>query len=63
METKDIKGKNELRGAEKLKITSAKDFFESMLKAGVKFRFEPQLENDDVAVMLKQVISQQEKGK
>lgn len=56
VETKDVKDKNELRGTEKLKITAAKKFFESMQQAGVKVRFEPQLKNDDIAVMLKQVV-------
>lgn len=58
VETKDVKNNNELRGTEKLKITAAKKFFESMQEAGVKVRFEPQLKNDDIAVMLKQVIAQ-----
>lgn len=58
VETKDVKDKNELRGTEKLKITAAKKFFESMQEAGVKVRFEPQLKNDDIAVMLEQVIAQ-----
>ena len=56
VETKDVKDKNDLRGTEKLKITAAKKFFESMQEAGVKVRFEPQLKNDDIAVMINQVV-------
>lgn len=57
VETKDVRNKNELRGTEKLKIAAAKKFFESMQETGVTVCFKPQLKNDDIAVMLKQVIA------
>ena len=58
VETKDVKDKNDLRGVEALKFTAAEKFFESMQETGVKVCFKPQLKNDDIAVMLKQVIAQ-----
>ena len=56
IETEGVKNKDELHGTEKLKITAAKKFFESMQEVDVRVRFEPQLKNDDIAVMLEQVV-------
>ena len=58
VETKDIDNDTILRGTEKLKIESAKKFFETLKKDGINVSFESQLKNDDIISMLNNLISQ-----
>lgn len=59
VETKDVKTRNDLRGVEVLKIKAAKKFFEFMQQQGIRVRFEPQLKQDDIVVMLQQLLAAQ----
>ncbi|WP_295238781.1 type III restriction-modification system endonuclease [Veillonella sp.] len=52
VETKDVDKDSTLRGVEKLKIESAKKFFETLKASGVNVVFKPQLKNDDIIPML-----------
>jgi len=56
IETKDIDKESSLRGNEKLKIASAKKFFEELKKDGVSVSFEPQLKSDDIITMINKLI-------
>lgn len=56
VETKDIDKESSLRGSEKLRIASAKKFFEELKKDGVSVSFEPQLKSDDIITMINKLI-------
>ncbi|MGT2947910.1 type III restriction-modification system endonuclease [Streptococcus devriesei] len=56
VETKDVDRETTLRGLEKLKITSAKKFFEELKKDGINVSFEKQLKDDDIVSMIKKII-------
>ena len=58
VETKDIDKESSLRGSEKLRIASAKKFFEELKKDGVSVSFEPQLKSDDIITMINRLISE-----
>ena len=58
VETKDIDKESSLRGTEKLRIASAKKFFEELKKDGVSVSFEPQLKSDDIITMINRLISE-----
>ncbi|HBD64126.1 MAG TPA: type III restriction-modification system endonuclease, partial [Clostridiales bacterium] len=57
VETKDIKKDSSLREEEKLRIQSAKKFFETMAENGINVSFEKQLQSDDIIAMIKTVVS------
>ena len=53
VECKDVKdSETDLRGGEKLKIESAKKFFESLSSAGVNVRFEKQIKSDNLVEII-----------
>lgn len=58
VETKDMDKESSLRGSEKLRIASAKKFFEELKKDGVSVSFEPQLKSDDIITMINRLISE-----
>ena len=53
VETKDVDKDSTLRGTEKLKIESAKKFFDALKETGVNVVFKAQLKNDDIVPMIK----------
>ncbi len=53
VETKDVDKDSTLRGTEKLKIESAKKFFDALKESGVNVVFKAQLKNDDIVPMIK----------
>lgn len=57
VETKDIQKDSSLRDEEKLRIQSAKKFFETLADNGINVSFEKQLQSDDIIAMIKEVIS------
>ena len=56
VETKDVEGKSELRGAEKLKIDCARKFFEQLQLDGYDVKFHTQLNNKAMAQIVKDLI-------
>lgn len=56
VETKDVEGDSSLRVEEKLRIESAKKFFETLRIDGVNVRFEKQLKNDDMENLIRKVV-------
>ncbi|QDJ13677.1 type III deoxyribonuclease [Mergibacter septicus] len=52
VETKDVDKASSLRGSEKLKIESAKKFFEELKKEGINVKFDMQLKDDDILSMI-----------
>lgn len=56
IETKDVEGKSELRGAEKLKIDCARKFFEQLQLDGYDVKFHTQLNNKAMAQIVKELI-------
>lgn len=57
VETKDIKKGSSLREDEKLRIHSAKRFFETLAGNGLNVSFEKQIQSDDIIAMIKSVIN------
>lgn len=53
VETKDVDKETTLRRVEKLKIESAKKFFEALRCNGINVVFKTQLKNDDIVPMIK----------
>ena len=56
VETKDVDKESTLRGTEKLKILSAKKFFEKLKKEGINVSFEKQLKDDDIVNMINKLV-------
>lgn len=56
VETKDVDKDSSLRGTERLKIASAKKFFEELKKYGINVSFEKQIEDDDIISMVKKLV-------
>lgn len=56
VETKDVDKESTLRGTEKLKILSAKKFFEELKKEGINVSFEKQLKDDDIVNMINKLV-------
>ena len=56
VETKDIKKDSSLREEEKLRLQSAKKFFETLADNGINVSFEKQLQSDDIIAMIKGVL-------
>ncbi|MFJ3028515.1 type III restriction-modification system endonuclease [Curtobacterium sp. NPDC087080] len=57
IETKDVKNRSDLRESEKLRMTAARRFFESMSKDGIEVTFRDQVHRDDIASLIQQVIA------
>ncbi|MDN6683777.1 MAG: type III restriction-modification system endonuclease, partial [Bifidobacterium crudilactis] len=56
IETKDVKKRSDLRESEKLRMTAARRFFESMSSEGIDVTFRDQVQRDDIAALIKQVL-------
>ena len=56
VETKDVDKDSSLRGTERLKIASAKKFFEELKKYGINVSFEKQIKDDDIISMVKKLV-------
>lgn len=52
VETKDVDKESSLRNVEKLRMASAKKFFEELKKEGIHVQFEKQLKKDDIISMI-----------
>ncbi|WP_222703950.1 restriction endonuclease [Fusobacterium mortiferum] len=48
LETKDIKKESQLREEEKLRIESAKKFFETLKNEGINVKFKKQMNEEDI---------------
>ncbi|MCX0276141.1 type III restriction-modification system endonuclease [Nocardia zapadnayensis] len=57
IETKDVKKRSDLRESEKLRMTAARRFFESMSSEGIEVTFRDQVQHDDIATLIKQVMT------
>ena len=56
VETKDVENKQQLRGEEKLKINSAKAFFEQLTLDGYTVHFREQLNNKGIATIIGELM-------
>lgn len=56
VETKGVDKESTLRETEKLKIASAKKFFEELKQEGINVSFEQQLKNDDIVTMINKIL-------
>ena len=59
VETKDVEGKDMLRGAELAKIECARVFFKILSEEGYTVHFRDQLKNKQMAQIIKEVMSEQ----
>lgn len=57
IETKDVKKRSDLRESENLRITAARRFFDSMSSEGIEVTFREQVQRDDIAALIKQVLA------
>lgn len=57
VETKDVKKRSDLRGSETLKMEAAKRFFERLSTDDIKVTFRDQVQRDDIADLIKQVLA------
>lgn len=56
IETKDVDSVTSIRGEEKLRIESARKFFELLKEEGLNVKFEQQIKKDEIIGMLKKII-------
>lgn len=56
VETKDVKKDSELRNDEKMRIQSAKKFFETLMEDGLNVSFEKQMKKDDIVPMIRKLV-------
>ncbi|WFF32272.1 type III restriction-modification system endonuclease [Propionibacterium freudenreichii] len=57
IETKDVKKRSDLRESEKLRMTAARRFFESMSSEGIEVTFRDQVQRDDIAALIRQALA------
>lgn len=57
VETKDVKTRSDLRQSEKLRMRAAQRFFKSMSSEGIEVTFHEQVQRDDIAALIKQVLA------
>lgn len=57
VETKDVEKHSDMRESEQLRMEAAKRFFASMSSESFDVTFRPQVKRDDIAVMIKQLLS------
>ncbi len=62
VETKDIENESSLRYEEKLRIESARKFFETLKIDGVNVKFEKQLKNDDIESLIRKILLAENTG-
>lgn len=60
IETKDVEGKSDLRGTEAVRIECAEVFFEMLSRDGYKIHFCKQLNNKQMAQIIRELVSQTE---
>lgn len=60
VETKDVEKHSDMRESEQLRMEAAKRFFASMSSESFDVTFRPQVKRDDIAVMIKQLLSASE---
>ena len=60
IETKDVEGKSELRGSEAVRIECAEVFFEMLSKDGYTVHFQKQLNNKQMAQIIREIVSKSE---
>ena len=60
VETKDVEKHSDMRESEQLRMAAAKRFFASMSSESFDVTFRPQVKRDDIAVMIKQLLSASE---
>ena len=60
IETKDVEGKSDLRGAEAVRIECAEIFFEMLSKDGYTVHFRKQLNNKQMVQIIKEIVSKSE---
>lgn len=58
VETKDVENKSDLRGTEKAKIDCARVFFGMLSKDGYTVYFRDQLNNKQMAQIIKEVLAE-----
>ncbi len=56
VETKDVKKDSGLRDEEKMRIKSAKKFFETLKEDGLNVSFEKQMKKDDIVTMIRKLV-------
>ena len=56
VETKDVKKDSGLRNDEKMRIQSAKKFFETLKEDGLNVSFEKQMKKDDIVTMIRKLV-------
>ncbi len=56
VETKDVKKDSGLRDDEKMRIQSAKKFFETLKEDGLNVSFEKQMKKDDIVTMIRKLV-------
>lgn len=59
VETKDVEGKTDLRGTEKVKIDCAKVFFDTLTADGYTVRFKDQIRNKQMAQIITEVLGEE----
>ena len=57
VETKDVEGKTDLRGNEKVKIECARVFFDILSRDGYVVHFRDQLNNKQIAQIINEVLN------
>src|SRR5699024_11030405 len=57
IETKDVKKRSDMRESEKLRMTAERRFFESMSSEGIEVTFRDQVQREDIAALIKQVLA------
>ncbi|MFT9597692.1 type III restriction-modification system endonuclease [Mesobacillus sp.] len=56
VETKDVKKDSGLRDEEKMRIKSAKEFFETLKEDGLNVSFEKQMKKDDIVTLIRKLV-------
>lgn len=56
VETKDVEGKTDLRGEERVKIDCAKVFFDTLIADGYKVHFRTQIGNKQMIQIINEVM-------
>ena len=59
IETKDVNKDTSIRGEEKLRIESARRFFEALKEEGLNVKFQQQIKKNEIIGMIKKVIDSQ----
>lgn len=57
IETKDVEKRSDMRRSEELRMKAARRFFESMSAESFDVTFQPQVKRDDIAVMIKKLLT------